>query len=424
MSAILPSFRLKLLTRRLRTQLWFRPALWSIRAIAIALLAASANHVVPEGRLPDVARSTLESLLAIIASSMLTVSTFSLSILVGAFSSASSNATPRATRLVMANDSAQSAIAAFIGSFIFAMIALIALGVGYYGSTGRFVLLLFTIADMAYLIIALLRWIATLSRIGLLSHSVEVVEGAALVAMQEWRDRPGLGATQEAGSAFARSVAFRAPSTGYLEFVDVSALDEIATARGARIHVAVRPGAYVAPRTLLATIEGDAAIDDALARRLAKAFVIGRERTESQDPRFGLIILCEIAQRALSPAINDPGTAILVVTALARVLIDGTAVAPATEQPVSRRVSIVPIDEADFIGDAFEPIARDGAASLEVQIALQKMLALVADNTLAPIATAARRASPRLREHADGVLSLDRQRSELADRVRTLGLDR
>lgn len=51
--------------------------------------------------LPDIKQETLESLLNVIASSMLAVTTFSLSIMVAAFASASNGATPRATDLVM-----------------------------------------------------------------------------------------------------------------------------------------------------------------------------------------------------------------------------------------------------------------------------------------------------------------------------------
>jgi uncharacterized membrane protein len=42
--------------------------------------------------------------------------------------------------------------------------------------------------------------------------------------------------------------------------------------------------------------------------RLRTAFTLGDMRYFEEDPRFGLITLSEIASRALSPAVNDPGT--------------------------------------------------------------------------------------------------------------------
>ncbi|MEZ5202287.1 MAG: DUF2254 family protein [Micropruina glycogenica] len=50
-----------------------------------------------------------------------------------------------------------------------------------------------------------------------------------------------------------------------------------------------------------------------------RAFEINAHRTYDQDPRLGLVALAEIAIRALSPAVNDPGTAIEVLGALERV---------------------------------------------------------------------------------------------------------
>ena len=44
--------------------------------------------------------------------------------------------------------------------------------------------------------------------------------------------------------------------------------------------------------------------------RLRGLFVIGEERTIEQDPAFALRILVDIAIRALSPAVNDPTTAV------------------------------------------------------------------------------------------------------------------
>lgn len=76
---------------------------------------------------------------------MLAVTTFSLSIMVAAFASASSSGTPRAYQLMMSDDNTRLAISSFISAFIYAVIAKIALGLGYYGPAGRFVLFISTI---------------------------------------------------------------------------------------------------------------------------------------------------------------------------------------------------------------------------------------------------------------------------------------
>ncbi len=83
--------------RERRNRLWVTPALASVVAVLLALAAAWVSRVVPEDTLPDIDRDTVQSLLTIVASSMLAVTTFSLSIMVSAFASAANGATPRAT---------------------------------------------------------------------------------------------------------------------------------------------------------------------------------------------------------------------------------------------------------------------------------------------------------------------------------------
>jgi len=427
LAAIRPAF-LALWWGRLREQLWFRPAVWSIAAVGAALVAALANSFVPAGLLPDIGHATLEGLLTIIASSMLTVSTFSLSILVSAYASAASTATPRATRLVMADNDAQNAIAAFVSAFIFSMIALVALGVGYYGPAGRLVLFVFTLCVLAYLILALLRWIGTLSTLGRMNHTIETVEKVATQAVRNWQALPGLGARLVVDAAAAQGAPVHARWTGYLQHVDVAGIEFAAQAAGATVHVCLRPGAFVSRQTVVARLSrapaAEAHQDEQadladLAERVAKSFVIGRERTERQDPRFGLVMLSEIAQRALSPAVNDAGTAIAVLGAMTRVLVEGTrprdddGASPAPDAPGIRHVTIVPLDPADLVRDVLEPIARDGAGSLEVCLRIQKLLAIVAANTDGPLAAAALAEAGRARDHALACLRVPHERERL-----------
>lgn len=409
-------FKLQLIWHRLYGKLWFRPTFWSMAAVAVALMAALANRWPLPAQVPNIGQPALEGLLTIIASSMLTVSTFSLSILVSAFATAASSATPRATRLVMADDNAQHAISAFIASFIFAMVALTALGLDYYGDTGRFVLLVFTIYVLGYLILALLRWIDTLSKLGRMSHTITTVENAALPPLRNWHLAPALGGREDAPLAMPSGVRVQGERSGFLQYIDLAALQQQADDLDAVVHVRVRPGDYLAPSSVLAVVVGPEAPDAKTLQALAQAFVVSRDRTEEQDPRLGLVILSEIAQRALSPAVNDPGTAVLVVGVLTRLLIDGTHDRPDEPRPDVRydRITVVPVDTDALLRDVFEPIARDGAHMLEVGLAVQRALALVAANTREPLSEAARHEAERAMDHAQQGLRLERERETLA----------
>jgi uncharacterized membrane protein len=141
-------------------------------------------------------------------------------------------------------------------------------------------------------------------------------------------------------------------------------------------------------------------------RAIRNCFVLGATRGYDQDPRFGLIVLSEVAQRGLWPAVNDPGTAIGVLATLTRLVNEADralaghqakAKAAKADKPDGAadeikfdRVTLPELDIRTRVVDSFAPIAHDGASMLEVGIRLQKMLATIARNSRAPIALEAR----------------------------------
>src|SRR5690606_29386814 len=93
---------------------------------------------------------------------------------------------------------------------------------------------------------------------------------------------------------------------GYVRHIDVEALERVATTAGGEIHVDALPGAFVDTANPIAWL--DFTPDEAAIEAVRAAFNVGARRSFDQDPRFGLIVLSEIASKALSPAVNDPGT--------------------------------------------------------------------------------------------------------------------
>jgi len=87
-----------------------------------------------------------------------------------------------------------------------------------------------------------------------------------------------------------------------------------------------------------------------------------------------LITLTEIASRALSPGINDPGTAIQIIGSHEKLffLWNQEIVKSQQEEVAFDSIEVPSIPMADFFEDAFRPIARDGAGNIEVMLRLQK----------------------------------------------------
>jgi uncharacterized membrane protein len=161
--------------------------------------------------------------------------------------------------------------------------------------------------------------------------------------------------------------------------VRAATLQAVATKFEIEIEVAALPGTFASPVRPLAYVTTDSVDTAEMGPEIAAAFVIGKERTFEEDPRFGLVVLAEIASRALSPGINDTGTAIRVIGSLVRLFALWCTPAERESDDVTcDRVAIPELALGDMLDDAFTTIARDGAGAVEVAVRLQKALEALA----------------------------------------------
>ncbi|MCB8883329.1 DUF2254 domain-containing protein [Acidisoma cellulosilytica] len=407
-----------ILTIMLR-RLWLRATLLGVLGVLAAILGAVAQRFVPFN-LPNIGASSVGTILNIMASSMLSVTTFSLSVVTSAYGSATSNVSPRATKLVMEDSVTQNALSAFMGSFLFSIVGIIVLQTGAYGDRGRAILFIVTIGVIILVVVSLLRWIDHLTGLGRVGETTSRVEKAARAALQARLDNPYLGGQRLAAPERAvpeGAIAICTDDLGYLLHIDMLALSHAAEALDAEIYVRANPGAFIYADTVLAWVNAHQP-GDAVAghiHSITQAFSIGHERSFDQDPRFGLVVLSEVASRALSPAVNDPGTAIDVIGRLVRLMTlwsknpDETA-DEAIKHP---RVHVPPLATADLFEDAFMAIGRDGAGMIEVQLRLQKGLNALGRIGDADFQAAARHQAEQAASRAQAVLTLDAEKLRL-----------
>ncbi|MEQ7918462.1 DUF2254 domain-containing protein [Xanthomonas sp. WHRI 1810A] len=422
--------RWRWLLHQLTKRLWFRATLFSLLGVATALLAVVFKDFIPESLPAKIGADAVDKILGIIASSMLAVTTFSLSTMVTAYGAASSGVTPRATTLVMEDSTTQNALATFIGSFLFSLVGIIALSTGVYGTQGRVLLFAVTIAVVILIVYTLLRWIDHLSRLGRVGETIDRVEKAATDAINNRAQWPFMGAAAYPSTLTMPSSAqtIKSHDTGYVQHIDVHALGAIAKTRHLQIYLDVLPGSFVHVGKLIAhtvALSGeDADEHDAIAQAILETVTIGVRRTFEHDPRFGLSVLSEIASRALSPAVNDPGTAIDVI---------GRGVRSLTcwgqpQREVSKidadceQVFIRGLQVDDLFEDFFAPIARDGAGLLEVDLRLMKALAILSQMNAGLFDQACARHARVLLKRADLALTLQEDKDQLRQSARQLGL--
>ncbi|MDT0617916.1 DUF2254 domain-containing protein [Salinisphaera sp. P385] len=391
MNAMVSVDRVRFLVNRFRERLWVRPLTVCLLSIGAAFVAKLFDSTALGAYVPAITSDSIEALLSIMAASMLVIATFSVASMVSAYAAASNTATPRSFSLVVADDASQNALSAFVGAFIFSVVALTAAKNDYFETAGLFILFALTVLVFAVVILTFVRWVDGIARLGRLGSTMDKVEKAAGNALIRRRDAPTMNARvararPEGATVFATTI-------GYVQYVDIAALQTWAEAVEARVVVAALPGTFVTPDRPLAYV-CDADRDGRADRsgQVADAFQVGDARRFEDDPRFGLVVLSEIAGRALSPAVNDPGTAIDVVGRLVRLFHQWCEPAAArdADSPMYERVEVPRLSVREMFDDAFTAIARDGAGQVEVSVRLQKALRSLASIGDASVRDAAR----------------------------------
>jgi uncharacterized membrane protein len=153
------------------------------------------------------------------------------------------------------------------------------------------------------------------------AHRLRPVAVAALVAGAGRRTLEGLPVRPATGGA-AERVLGTVPSSGppmvvwtdragAIQAIDAAGLLALARRSDCLLVLQHSVGDFVPSGAGLVEVFGPAPA--AAERRLRRMFALGRERTIDQDPAFALRILVDIAIRALSPAVNDPTTAVQVL---------------------------------------------------------------------------------------------------------------
>jgi uncharacterized membrane protein len=172
-----------------------------------------------------------------------------------------------------------------------------------------------------------------------------------------------------------RTIDYRGRS-GVLLAVNVEALVAAARRTGAVVELVPQVGDFVATGEDLFYVYGAAAaVDDDGLRALA---AFGTERTMEQDPMFSFRILVDIAAKALSPAINDPTTAVLAIDQIHRLLrrvgLRNLRAEGIADDSGQVRLIVRTPNWEDFVHISFREIRMFGSSSLQIPRRLRAMV--------------------------------------------------
>jgi uncharacterized membrane protein len=358
-----------------RSSLWIIP----IIAIPVAMIATRLAHWL-DPRLQwtflGFGVKGAEALLQATVTATLSFLAFTFASLLVALQVASGQLTPRIiATILLSNNIVRYTVGLFIFTFLFAI------GVQNRIETKVYQLPLFVAAVLALLCFAaflflidyasrLLRPVSILIRVG--NYGLEVIESV----YPELGPGPDVPPSQRQKLGRPDRVIHHRGSSGIILAANLESLTTAAEKMDGVTELAPQIGDFVAEDEPLFNLYGSArAVDEKVLRT---AIVFGSERTMEQDPAFAFRIVVDIAIKALSPAINDPTTAVLAIDQLHRMLRSVGRRNLRTDEilDASGRLRVIfrTPNWDDFVHLAFTEIRAYGANNLQIVRRLRAMI--------------------------------------------------
>jgi len=361
----------------LRYSFWLVPLVWMLAAM-VALPVVRWLDIETGWRLFNYSEEGARQILNGLSSSMLTFMVFAVSALLLALQLASSALSPRIIAGAFANRVPQFSIGVFVFSYVFALGALARVETGHVPQLVVFVAILSNLLAIivffwfVYRVGSSLRPVAILLKLS--KSGRKVFDG---VYPHPWNSRTPESTPQarEELSGSPRVIEYTGASGTFLAF-GTAELVEAARRADCVIEMIPQVGDFVPNGDPLFRIYP--ADRDVNAGSLRQMVAFGAERTLEQDPAFSFRIMVDIASRALSPAVNDPTTAVLALDQLHRDLLylgrkqldSGSA----TDKEGRLRLVYPTPQWEDFVALAVSEIRLFGASSIQVARRLRAML--------------------------------------------------
>lgn len=300
--------------------LWFVPLCCAVAAFVLARVALAADlaadiDAADSGFVAD--RGAFGLVAATVATAMLTFLGVVFSTTLVAVQLAASQYSPRVVRIFVRSRLTQFALGVFLATFVVAVVALVNIE-----SLDRDVVPALTMSILFLLVLAtvgtFIAYLHGMVRLLRVQYLLRDTTRAAHTTIDQAFPPAGAYSEATAPDPDPRARDVRAGDVGsrrsagtqrVLQAVDLVGLADLAGSHGCWLEICVAVGSHVGPRTVIARVHGErsaAVSDDDIRERL----LFGSERTLVQDAGFGLRQLVDTASRALSPAINDPTTAV------------------------------------------------------------------------------------------------------------------
>jgi uncharacterized membrane protein len=313
-------FRLRI---RLSSAMWLPVLAANVVAVALAIgLPVLDEHIGDQQALP-ITTSAAQTIFGALAGGMITFTGIVFSAVFVAAQIQTSSYSPRLAARIRRDPVVIAGLAFPTASASYALFALAAIG-RQTNRSGDFVPAITVLFGLLLAAVTLGAFVALVQRafestqIGGILRTL-MRRAYAVIDDVHPRDAPAEDAPAPPAEARPREVMHTGPPA-VIAAIDRAALLRVAEQTGGFVDVVPVVGEYLASGRVVLRISG--AREDPEPRLARRVFVLARQRTVDQDPAFVLRMLVDIAIRALSPAVNDPTTAVQVLDRVETLLVE------------------------------------------------------------------------------------------------------
>ncbi|MGI5860726.1 MAG: DUF2254 domain-containing protein [Myxococcales bacterium] len=404
--------------------IWLLPVLWIALAALLGWRAPALGAAFMGASVAPLSSASAIATLTAIASGMIALTAIVFSLVFVALQFGSASYSPRLLRVLASNNLLSTALGVFTGTFIYALVAVRAVdlaGTSGINAVAVWVAWGWLLASVVTLVLLIpkvqsLSLVRVLPLIGHLSeHAISWLYPSRFDEQKESEPPPEL---------HARQVIRHEGAPGYLTAIDVRRLVGLAEAADGLVSLPHAVGDFVLRGAPVALVSGA----ELPASKVRRCLVIEPYRAVRFDPAYGIRLLVDIAIRALSPAVNDPTTAAMVLDQLESLLcrlawLDLDVGQARDVEGVTRLVFPTPTWE-DLLRLSVLEIQQYGSDSVTVERRLGALLHSLEKAVPEPRRPAVR----RLLDHREKLVrqsfaSLDTVREAEADDRQGLGLD-
>jgi uncharacterized membrane protein len=387
---------------RVKVSFWFAPLIMAIAAVLLAWLMYWVDSLVPNATLKDsrfVLAGTpgeLRTALLSMAGTVLATAGVVFTLLTLPLSTVASQYGSRLLRVFLADRTTQFVLGAFVGTFVYCLAAALSIPPASSGqeppqliATVGVYLMLATFGTL----ILLVQHISTM----LQAPNISAAAGAELLKVVRASAEDVAGSDSDDGGVETEPAPdsrgipamltetegypVRVGSPGYIQYVDPQIVLTLARKENLVIQLLRRPGHYVHSGAVVALLWPAARVDEHLETLFRRAIQVGNGRTPSQDVEYAVNQLTEMAVRAMSPAINDPFTAMTCLDHIGDGLVAFIRRGGNNSQHYDRdgRLLLVlePVTVGDLLSAAFDMLRHASCSNASVLLHMLKVIEMI-----------------------------------------------